>query len=430
MNDESKKLQPINLQLIRADYEKDEVSLYELYSTLIKYRIYIVAIICICIILSILYAYAVTPIYRADVYLLPPNKRDISGLNIGVYSYSPKVVFQSFIDAFKSRSFRMQYFEENNLMKLYGLENYTDIKKKKVFENIFNKNLYIDDEVNTGHFESSNEQQASEILNKYIDFIVNKVVGSLKQDLQNRISLNKKELQNEIAFKRETEVQRLKNDIKGLIYKDNNTRKEILDKIDLLKKQYIEDLKNEERDLNEALKVAENLNIEDPYSIPFIETMQSNKAVEQSIDIPLYTYGTKDLKLKLKALKIKKESDFLIPGVAELEKELNSLEHNTQIDILNEKIEKIETGENLSIYISGLEDIEEKILKQNELSENLKMNNTINPVVVDQYSILPLKRIKPIRSVIVIIGAISGVVISILLIVVSNIRNNAEKQVV
>jgi len=332
-----KKVQPVNLQLIPADYhQEDEISLVDIWRILLQYKIHIAAITLLCTIIALAYALTASPVYQAEAYIVSPNERDIEGLNLSKEKYSPEQIFQKYLKNFRSLSLRRQYFEQNDLLNLLVKDKETDINIDKIFEDSFNQQLsysFVDKKIKETiktQLQAPKAEYATEWVNKFIDFINHKTVELIKEDIKT-----------ELVYK----INRKKPEIER---KRNTALKNKQDRVMVLK---------------EAYAIAERLGIKDR-SIPVVSSSVSTGSPPSSNltmnlqSLPLYTRGTNALSEELKVLNDRKDETPFIGGLRELESELEHLEY---------------------------------------LLNRLAMETNIKALIVDQYATVPDHRIKPKR---------------------------------
>lgn len=149
--DNEKSIRPVNLQLIQANYEEDEISLYDIWQILVEYRLYIASITFIFTLTALIYAIQAPPVYQAEARIIPPNERDIEEINISELNtssgnqvkYSPRSVYEFYIKNSKSLLIRQKFFKEYNLLKKLAENNNEDMNPKEIFEKEFNEKISI-----------------------------------------------------------------------------------------------------------------------------------------------------------------------------------------------------------------------------------------------------------------------------------------------
>ncbi len=292
--DNDKNLQPVNLQLIQANYEENEISLYDIWRLLFNYKYHIASITFVCTVIAIFYALHLSPVYQAKAYLLPPNERDVASLNIDGNLISSDQAYREYINTFNSRAIRLLFFNQNKLIdKLV-----TDVEAGKfnneVFENNFHKLLTLEDSI--AKLSSNEAEFAAEWLNKYVDFVNRVTVESLSKNVEKKIITKRTEI----------------------VLKINNLRvtaeKRKEDKI---------------AELSEALMIAKKVELEQKSNISVsnigLENEKSISLLPVKQQQTIYDRGVIALSAELQSLEGRKNLDSYIPNLRELEEEIRIL---------------------------------------------------------------------------------------------------------
>jgi LPS O-antigen subunit length determinant protein (WzzB/FepE family) len=417
-----KNIQPVNLQLIQANNEEDEISLYDILCILVEHKYHIVAITFICTLAALFYAIQAPPVYQAEAYLLPPEQRDIEGINITGKKYSPMEVYQHYIKNFTSLSIRRQFFEESNLLSLLADNNGVDINPNGIFKNKFSDQLSIDNDEKENfaivHFIASDAVFASEWINKFINFVDEETINSLKKDILSSINFRKLELERKIEGLRNIARQQRLNKIQRLTSEDSIKRDEISTKIVGLRKKSQQELLDQIELLAEEKELAEKLNIIDPTFLSSGENQSRNDSSNLN-----YTIGAKALEAKIYSLQNRKEVkiDAFVVGLRELEEELEALDNNHEIEaLLNIK--------NDDPFISNLPGVLNIINNLSILKNQIDMDTSNKSIKVDQAANIPINRIKPKRKQIVILGLVLGLILGVLIAFILNFIGKIREQ--
>lgn len=125
----------------------DEIDLFELWDGLVQEKLTILASFLVIVIIAAVYAFSVTPVYKASTYLLPPQLEKVLPMNVLAKSLGESVttnttasVFKAFQANLGSRQGLKVVFDEYNLVEVYepeinkltGAENLK--AQKKAFE--------------------------------------------------------------------------------------------------------------------------------------------------------------------------------------------------------------------------------------------------------------------------------------------------------
>src|SRR5690606_17821845 len=108
--------------------------------------------------------------------------------------------------------------------------------------------------------------------------------------------------------------------------------------------------------------------------------------------------GTKALEAERNSLRVRRSDDHAEPRIAQIQKELQLLEHNRQIEILNSR-------ENEDLFLKKLSELREEAAQLNGIEIDL---SKISLVTIDQPAVEPLKPIKPKKLLILALGIVLG----------------------
>ena len=432
--DNEKSIQPVNLQLIQTNYEEDEISLYDIWQILVEYKFYIASITCICTLVALIYAIQATPVYEAKAYLLPPEQKDLEGINIRETKYSPLGIYQNYIRKLRSISIRRKFFEENNLVSQLVGNDDADMNSDNVFNNEFNNKLHIEiihvdkrkiedhDPIKIS-FTSMDAKLTAELVNKFISYVEKETIKLIKDDIKASIEFNIFKIEREISRKRGlTREQRL-DQIKVLLEEENIKRDDIKNKIATLKKKAQIELEDRKEVFNEAIAIAKELGIDNP-------TLLSAASDENTLDVmintqqtPEYMRGVKALNAEIEILKERKDNeDAFISGLRDLERELEMLNENPKINSLKNR-------ENDDPYIPDLLTMQYEVARLLNFVKLIDMETRIKSVKVDEFAKVPKDRIKPNRRKIVMFGMFAGLIAGFGLAFIVNFIKKSSNQV-
>ena len=287
----------------------EDHSINNFFDIVIEKKKIIASIILISLFISLFYALTATPLYKTSIYIIPPQEKDINALNIKEKDgpaflttdgqIKSQDVYNMFMVNAQSRKYQRDYFFKNNLSKQFTNENPEDafeefhkglsfILDSKVLSRDVREEKFL-----TVSFIHTDSAQAAMILNSYIDTVIKKTSNELVNGANKLISNKRDSIQGEVDAKIKL------------------ARRITQDKI---------------VQLEEALKIAERLNIVE---------MQINATNQQSVIMtddnllnnnPLYLYGSKALKVEIETLSERISEDSFVPGLRSLQQQVDALD--------------------------------------------------------------------------------------------------------
>jgi len=269
----------------------------------------ITSIILLSVFISIFYALTATPLYKTSIYIIPPQEKDINALNIKERNgqsfltsddqIKSQDVYNMFMVNAQSRKYQRDYFFKNNLSKKFTNENpeeaFEDFHKGLSFildSKVLSRDIR-EEKFLTVSFIHNDSAQAAMILNSYIDTVIKKTSNELVNGANKLISNKRDSIQGEVDAKIKL------------------ARRITQDRI---------------VQLEEALKIAERLNIVE---------MQINATNQQSVIMsddnllnnnPLYLYGSKAIKVEIETLSERMSEDSFVPGLRSLQQQVDALD--------------------------------------------------------------------------------------------------------
>ena len=333
---------------------EDEIDLLALLQTLLKRKVMILGVTVICMLAAVAIALLSESVYKASARLLPPLVKDVQTFNQNYEeelkensnSISTDSMYADYKRNAHSLSFKRAFFERENLAQQLSASTAGSVLSEddlsKAFEE-FLKILNISEnkkfkDALTVSIEWHTAEGAAELVNKYVDFVAQR---TLIQAVNNFEYVQKNRLNsflNNITAKRKAAEQKKNRRI---------------------------------AQFEEALAIAESLNIRRPAEI--IATDLAKEAAQGLSAQPLYHRGSKILAVELESLR-NADRDAFIPDM--------------DLGNLQEQVERIKLT----------------VLDQN----NMKA------IRIDSEALSPLHRIKPRRSLIVVLGALLGFMLGIM----------------
>ena len=467
MNSE-KNIQPVNLQLIQADYsQEDEISLVEIWWILFEYKYHILAITFICSLAALVYALLAQPVYQAKAVLLPPRQAHIEGLQASLFNINKGEVFSQYLVNFNSYKLRKKFFQDNNLIKSLVQDDTDGINEEVIFNNSFSQLLTL--EFRSYTKEDNKEsvivqllapeaELSAKWLNKFIDFIENETLKSIKEDIASIASyeivkknniINKLRLVSEqqllnqiyqLSEEERTQVIELENKIRvlknvsNIKFKDNVNS--IENKIKLLKQVSNTKLEDRVVSLENSIIAARQLDKINPvFQLKNPEDGTPSIMINTG-NIPQYTRGVKALNAEIESVKMRKDNEAFIDGLRDTEYDLrllNSQKGNDfyiaglrdaeyEIELLKTNYRKkaLKTRINNDAYINDLAVLEIEINQLRTFMQKINADPNIKTISVDQYARIPVQKLKPSRRNIVLIGVFAGLLLGVIFAIILN----------
>jgi len=345
---------------------EDEISLLDLWRVLVKQKQVIAGVTAIAVVVALLYALSVAPVYQAETHFLPPQAKEIQSLNVqgvqGVQGVSVDAVYSAYQRNLGSSRLQRQYFEQEGIRQLVEVDEASGNSDEQVFES-FSRQLKINSSKKNKSalslsVEWGDAETAARIANEYSALVDRETVKEFASNLRNAVSNRVRDIEYTIASKRKMAKQRRE------------------DRIAVL---------------SEAIKVAATLGIVDRVEGDSISVMQqatpSATVVADLASAPLYYRGERALQAEIAVLKARSSDDPFISGLRDLQEELTRLQ-------------------SVKIDESGL-----------------------HAATIDRKAYAPEHRIKPKRKLIVVLGMVLGFMLGVFLAFFRNFLDNQRKEV-
>lgn len=299
------------------NFQDDEIDLFELWQGLQEERNTIIGTVLAIVLVALIYVFNVTPVYKSEVYLLPPTVENVLPmnelaivLNTNTNTNTPETVFNDFQRKLNSRQVLRTIFNKYQLLEVYakdmsGLSETDKVWAEKAafakfvkdFALITPKKNSLSKGVSVSLSLPLTELKVAEVLNNLItqaqEKTVNQIYGQLLAERNDRSSL----LLNAIESARSIALDRR------------------LDRIAQLK---------------EAIIITKQLGIKKPVSSG--PTMNVNNVnVKDSRVTALYLLGSDFLEAEKKVLESRQNDDAFIPNLRSLQEQLQRLQ-NLKID--------------------------------------------------------------------------------------------------
>ena len=344
----------------------DNINIGNLYQTLLNKKRRVLIILLASVVLSSFYAFTLPNLYRAQIYIVPPQDKFVQPLNYFATQIAKdsqlvlkqQYIYFDFMKNAQSRQFQRKFFFEN---KLYD---YFDADPEEAFDVSFNEMLrfsleskYVSRDIRQEDFFNvsflhSDPNLAAKWLNDYVQMVERETSRRIVDGVNTSIENYRKKIQSAIDSHKEQAKQ---------IRADNITR------------------------LKEALLIAEELDIIKPSNANLTNQtiIMDNSTVSgptQITEMPLYLFGTDALKTQIDILQNRVSDDPFIPNLRSLEAELNT-------------------------------------------TSLVKVNySDVRVAEIDQKALATTRKYSPRRSLILIVGLFFGIVVSFFYILIAHTK--------
>lgn len=318
------------------------------------------------ILITAIYAFSLPNLYRAQIYIVPPQDKFVQPLNYFATQIAKdsqlvlkqQYIYFDFMKNAQSRQFQRKFFFDNNIF------DYFDDDPEEVFDSYFNGMLrfsleskYVSRDIRQEDFFSvsflhTDPNLAAKWLNDYIRMVERETSRRIVDGVNTSIENYRKKLQSAIDSHKVQAKQ---------IRSDYITR------------------------LEEALLIAEALNIIKPSNAhltnqTIIMDTDVTSGPTQITEMPLYLFGVDALKTQIEILQNRITDDPFIPNLRSLEAELNT-------------------------------------------TSLVKVNYTdVRVAEIDQKALAPKRKYSPRRSLMIILGLFFGIVISFFYLLVAHTK--------
>ncbi len=382
---------------------EDEISLVSLLGILIKKKVLILAVTCICTLLSIMYAQSITPTYESSISFTKPQETFLALLPADITKHLPGGVqidkdtgkpnfklsaFSLFLSKITSFNFQKKVFKDGEFLKKFydksstpdienavvGIHSSIRVSKEKVDIELPDYERPVSISM-TGH--------KPKVMSEYLNALAQSSRQAVDREIKDLISL----LSHNQVVKISQEIDILRSVAKELAIKDKATFSEALRTARSLgiKNNNFDKLKGSNVDIGVSSQARTNLGLRSAAEEGFLESREKTIIKIQDTTLPTwYLYGEKALQQELDTIKSRK-NDMPIPGV--------SLK---------------------SISLKKYNDIAPSSLK-------------IHVVTISQPSIPPSSPIKPKKIVIIVIGVTLGLVFGFFMAFIRNSMDQLSK---
>lgn len=425
-------------QFIPANNYKpsDEIDLVELLEGLWRQKLLIALITCVVGAGAAAYSFLATPQYEVQSMLRLASTKDLAELNgTGVYELSPDAALKQVGASLESYAVRMSFFTEN--ARLLEPLNKSDSDFQQDFD-VLNRDgfkILQPDSKKTDNLAVfvgirltyPSNVDGVKILNGLVRSAIEQERARIEADLSGVVSSRLRELERQINTARAGYEAEKQVELAKLSEADTLKRAKLQDELKALRQELKTLRMQRVTQLEEAAQIAKSLGIIKPSSPSSLGDVGRSNAVSGNVirtevsnqQFPLYFMGVEALEAERAALLQRRSDDFTQPRVAKIQKELQLLENNRQIEVLNSR-------ENKDLFLANLASLRKEEARLKSINLDL---STLQLVRIDQQAEPPLKPIAPKKALIVGLGIVLGGVLGIFFALIRSMLINRKAQI-
>ncbi|WP_313472184.1 Wzz/FepE/Etk N-terminal domain-containing protein [Stutzerimonas nitrititolerans] len=390
----------------------DEIDLVELFRALWQQKLLIIGVTLIVAVIAAAYAFLATPYYETRTYLRPVPQSNLDQLNeTGIYKLTPEEAINRVAGGLSSYDNRLDFFLNNQEL-FQNIPQHGDSLEQTfaAFNETAFEMLHPDPKKtdNRSAFVGlkltyPKGMDGASIVNDFVSYVVELERQEIADDLESLINNRLSSLDMRMEAQRANYDASKEAKIAALLEESALNRARLQDELAALREELKTRRTHRIQKLSEAIAIAESLGIRTP-TTPSAMT-QSTRSGTQVIrtevtnqEIPLYFMGTEALAAERDALASRKSDDFIEPRIAEIQSELAMLEHNREVEILENREEE-------DLYLADLAKLREEAARLKGIkldTERLRL------VRLDQLALQSLSPVKPKKPMIIALGLVLG----------------------
>ncbi|MCQ4271902.1 Wzz/FepE/Etk N-terminal domain-containing protein [Pseudomonas kuykendallii] len=414
----------------------DEIDIVELIRALWQRKFLIAGITFAATLIALAYALMATPYYQTQTTLRPASAKDLDELNSsGLYKLSPEEALKRVGAGIDSYEYRLEFFRKNQ--ELFDSETpQGGATLEQAFSRVNEdmKTLRPDPKRSEGSFPFVGLSyiypaniKGPEITNGLIEYVIGRERVAIAQDVEVIVQNRLTKLEQTMAAERSSYQASKEARIAALTEADDLKRAKLNDELKALRKQLRTRREDRIAQLNEAILIARSLNIVRPATPSSLGNAGQPAAGSQgnvirtevnNQQIPLYFMGTDALEAEKAALQKRGSDDFTEPRVGQIEKELQLLNQNREIEQLKQRDEE-------DLFIGAYADWHKEAAKLKNLNLNLANLNLVN---IDQYAGAPYSPVKPKKALILAAGLVLGVMLGVFVALVRILVSSSSRK--
>lgn len=367
------------------------------------------------------YAYLTTPVYFVNSVLRPAAINELDALNrTGLYNLTPLEALLEVAGALNSYEVRFGFFKSNPALVAYYQKSGLTVEQS--FDR-FNRDalrLVLPDPKKPEALSQKIELQLTypqgvdgvAIVNGLVEYAVNQERAEIEADMEVIVRNRIKELEGNLAASRAVYQVDKSSRIARLRESDSLKRAQLEDELKALRAQLKTRRADRIAELSEAIQIAASLGIKRPTTPSALGGSEGGAAVNvlrtevNNQATPLYFMGSDALEAEKKALQRRVSDDFAEPRIAQLNKELQLLRSNREVQVL----ERRQDEDN---FLKDTEVMNKEMVRLKSLGIDLAR---LRLAVVDRQAVEPAAPIKPKKLLIVMLGLLLGAVAGILIV--------------
>jgi LPS O-antigen subunit length determinant protein (WzzB/FepE family) len=397
----------------------DEIDLRELIRSLWDQRWIIVAITAFITLIAALYAFLATPYYRVQSILRPVEVGVLDSLNATeVYELKPLEALARVSGGLSSYGNRLEFFQSNQAL-------FADIARQgqtpeQAFEE-FNSEafamLYPDPKKNQGDFVGLSliypgSMDGVSVVNGFVAFVLQQERERVASDLAVVIANRKANIEQRIEAARASYQASKEAEIATLLEEAALQKAQLEDELRALRAELKIRRENRLNVLAEAIRIARALGIRKPTTpTAMADAGQGIRTEITSREIPLYFLGVDALEAEREVLLARTGDDFMEPRIGEIQKELDMLRHNRQVEVLQQRQDE-------DLYLKELASLREEAARLQGIDFDA---STLQLARLDQPAQQPMKRLKPKRALILAMGVVLGGMLGVFVALMRNL---------
>jgi chain length determinant protein (polysaccharide antigen chain regulator) len=401
------------------DYRDDEIDLFELFVSLWKEKVIIVAITILTTLVGGGYAFLVKPTYEVRVKLNAEASEAVEILKTLSFGESLSVTVDNYVQFIESPEFQEALYQQGFLDRLFEDEEFdTPNDALRLIPEVLYTNVLGDKKTPSIYpyevvLEASDPLAGENALNQILSladaqlsFDAQGEYDNLKAARIDKLLKDKLTLEAELLAKRNDEITRL-------VEADDLQRADLTEQLRIKTESYFENLSDRIKSLEEAVGIAKSLGIVEPVALDRLvrknDTVAANQVFEvvsNSKEDPLYMRGTRLLTAELEQLK-NRPKDFIPDNeIKKLRDELEALK-------VNHKVETLKSRESDESFSEKLQAIRAELarLKVEQFPSNLSFKFANGKAISGDRPVKPKKLL--ILALSVFIGCFIGIVVAL-----------------
>ncbi|WP_010224133.1 Wzz/FepE/Etk N-terminal domain-containing protein [Pseudomonas donghuensis] len=368
------------------------------------------------------------PVYQVTSVLRPVPMNELDALNrSGLYSLSSEKALKKVASTLDSYDTRLRFFKENPA--LFKSFEKNDESSELAFERFNRDSLKVllsdtkKDALSNSVSAALDYKQGVDgvsILNKFVDYAIETEREAIKADMTVIVRNRMAELAAQLSAARVAYSSGKESLIAGLLEQDGLKQAQLQDELKALRQQLKLNRIARMQQLAEAIGIARSLGIQRPTTPSMLgdAARPANNVFRTEVNnqaVPLYFMGVDALEAERAALAKRANDDFTDGRVAQIAKELQLLQHNRQVQLLQNR-------QNEDLFLQNVDDVRKEMDRLKNLGidfDNIKM------VQIDRRAIESLQPVRPMRAIIILVAVLVGLLVGV---VVAILRHYALQQ--